>query len=151
MRAYVVYLWRIVCHTWFVLVECCKLGISLFELMCDWSKFSRVYSSGEISHRVKGETGYYDPGSICSQFDLTWLHHQLRNNHHWQHWILVQGEVENIVLPIPDRYMYEILSVSDIPIDRYSAGDIVTWYEKNKDRVVLHPKTRMWMEKQLEE
>jgi hypothetical protein len=51
---------------------------------------------------------------------------------------------------MPDIYMKEMLC------DWVGAGVAITgerktkeWYEKNKDKVVLHPDTRKWIEEQL--
>ncbi|MEW6726891.1 MAG: DUF5662 family protein [Bacillota bacterium] len=53
------------------------------------------------------------------------------------------------MLPMPDRYRKEMLA------DWHGAGkaqgkpDTKAWYLANKDKMLLHPETRDWVEAQL--
>lgn len=92
------------------------------------------------------------PAWMGETFDIAWLHHQKRNKHHWQYWMLVQDWDDDKVLPMPDRYRREMLA------DWRGAGRAINgqdethlWYAKRIGRMkkVLHPDTRKWIEEQL--
>src|SRR5437868_1583323 len=94
---YAVYLAR---HKWFVFVAGLRTKAPLWRLIIhDWSKFLPCewfpyveYFYGEKVRLQKEEWDdsrywplaqkYYDA------FDRAWIHHQHRNPHHWQHWVL---------------------------------------------------------------
>jgi hypothetical protein len=105
--------------------------------------------------RVQGgppeETGYYKPSDTGdAAFEFAWLLHQKRNKHHWQWWMVPEGEGRLKVLPMPDRYRREMLA------DWRGAGraqgtpDTPGWYDANRHKLSLHPVTREWIEQQLE-
>ena len=86
-------------------------------------------------------------------FNLAWLHHIHKNPHHWQHWILMNddGKCSDqdkvIALEMPMAYALEM--VADWWSFSWRAGDLTTvfgWYEDHKDGMVLHPKTREFVE-----
>src|SRR5664280_1736204 len=89
------YLWYVVCHRWFVFIECCKLGIPWQGIVHDLSKFrpSEFFPYARHFHGVgakewRDKTGYYKPTDTGdSAFDFAWFLHQKRNAHHWQYWI----------------------------------------------------------------
>ena len=159
MKAHRAYLRYVIKHKWFVFIECCKLGIPWLGIIHDWSKFlpsewfpyvrSFYYPDGTSRH-VRDETGYYNPHSIGAEFDRAWLHHQHWNKHHWQYWTLVQDEDDDKLLPMPDKYRREMLA------DWHGAGRAITgkintryWYERNVDKIQLHPDTLIWIEGRL--
>jgi hypothetical protein len=81
------------------------------------------------------------------QFDLAWNHHQKRNPHHWQYWILRQDSGGSLLLEIPENYVREMVA------DWMGAGRAITgewevwgWYIENRDKMLLHPKTRELVE-----
>lgn len=159
MMGHISYFRYILRHKWFVFLECCKLGIPLLGIIHDWSKFlssewfpyvHSFYNPDGSPRHVRDETEYYDPHKIGLEFDRAWLHHQHWNRHHWQHWMLVQDEDEDKLLEMPDKYRREMLA------DWRGAGRATTgkdntagWYEKNRDKVQLHPQTKRWIEDQL--
>lgn len=64
--------------------------------------------------------------------------------------ILPEDDGGQKVLPMPDRYRREMLA------DWRGAGraqgfgnDVSSWYAKNRDKMVLHPETRAWIDEQL--
>lgn len=159
MKAHLSYLRYVLCHKWFVFIECCKLGIPFLGLIHDWSKFlpsewfsyvHTFYNSDGSKRDIRDKDGNYDPANINDQFDYAWLHHQHCNKHHWQYWMLVQDEDEDKLLPMLDKYRREMLA------DWRGAGRVITgkretlkWYQKSKEKMQLHPETRQWIERQL--
>ena len=149
------YLSYVLRHKWFVFVECCKMGIPWQGLVHDLSKFSPTewfpYVEQFYGNKPspRDSTGAYDPSKIGGAFDYAWLHHQ-HHPHHWQWWVLRGDHDVQKVLPMPDKYRKEMLC------DWRGAGraqgkpDTKAWYLANKDKMVLHLKTRAWIEKELE-
>ena len=79
-------------------------------------------------------------------FDFAWFLHQKRGRHHWQWWVLPEDSGAIKVLPILDCYRKEMLA------DWRGAGraqgtpNTSAWYNKNKEKLQLHPETRKWIE-----
>ena len=152
MKRHVLYLWYVLRHKWYVFMECCKLGIPVQGIVHDLSKFlPREWKPYAWS--FYGHWKYKDrPPWLVESFDVAWLHHQKRNPHHWQYWLLVQDDDLDKVLSMPDKYRKEMLA------DWYGAGkamgnpDTKSWFLKRKERWQqrLHPDTQKWIEYQLE-
>lgn len=146
------YLFYVIRHKWFVFIECCKLGIPWRGIVHDLSKFSftewfpyvETFYGDKPSPR--DATGAYDPSQVSQDFDYAWLHHQHSNPHHWQYWLL-RGDCDaQKALPIPEVYLKEMMA------DWRGAGraqgkpDTAGWYLHNKDKMVMHPESRKWIE-----
>jgi hypothetical protein len=87
---------------------------------------------------------------VEEEFDIAWLHHQKRNKHHWQYWVLFEDSGAIIPLRMPLKYCKEMLA------DWRGAGRAITgknetrhWYDRNKANMMLHPETRRWIEQNL--
>lgn len=158
MRHHLKYLWYVLRHKWYVFWECDKLGIPWRGLVHDISKFSPAewvpYANhfyGPKAKKWRNRTGYYKPTDTGDpKFDMAWLHHVNSNDHHWQWWLQVESDGRSIrVHPMSYPAMLEMLA------DWRGAGraqgkpDTVAWYKANKDRMLLHPATREWIENQL--
>ena len=151
---YLKYLRSLLRHKWFVFVECCKAGMPLMGLVHDWSKFlpseflpyARYFAVDR-----RNEAGDYDITTASNTpFLMAWLKHLHRNPHHWQHWILVQDEDPTEVLPMPSRYRKEMLCDWRGAGRSYTGKDnTVEWYERNKEKMTLHPETRYKIEREL--
>jgi hypothetical protein len=99
---YLKFLWSLLRHKWFVFVECCRLGIPWLGVIHDWSKFLpneffpyARYFYGNYPNRadIHGDmrnilSDRYTAEGVKAAFDVAWLHHQKRNRHHWQYWLL---------------------------------------------------------------
>ena len=80
-------------------------------------------------------------------FQYAWLHHQNSNPHHWQFWVLINDEDGTEALKMPLDYIYEM--VSDWGAFAYlqkNGHHLKEWYEKNKDKMILHDETRSIVE-----
>jgi hypothetical protein len=126
-------------------------------LLHDWTKFTPVewlpsvrafYHSDGTPRQVRDTTGAYDPTQLGSDFDRAWTHHQ-RNPHHWQAWIAIGDGGILKPIPIPETYVREM--VADwIGAGRATAKrDTRTWYNLNKDKMILHPSSRQMIEQLL--
>lgn len=75
---------------------------------------------------------------VEAAFDVAWVQHQHRNPHHWQHWVLREDDGATKLLPMPDRYVREMVA------DWAGAGRAITgkwdplpWYERTKANRLL--------------
>jgi hypothetical protein len=147
-------------HKWFVGRQARQMGLSWWQALThDWSKFLSNewipyvrYFYGDVKRKPgAGKTGYLHQPGDDDAFDYAWLSHQHRQSHHWQHWCLRRDTGEYIALPMPERYIREMVA------DWYGAGmaqgasDIWAWYTMNSEKIVLHPQTRFRLEQLLHE
>lgn len=164
------YLKYVLRHKWFVLLEGLPLGVPLWLLVFhDWDKFIprmwRAYAdyfygteqprdSRVVWHAKLHNVYLRTKEDNAAAFDSAWNAHQKRCRHHWQYWLLVEDERQNLsfapkVLPMSDAYRREMLA------DWRGAGravgkpDTRAWYLRNRDQIILHPITRQWVEDQL--
>jgi hypothetical protein len=161
------YLSYVIRHKWFVFLACCRYGIPLAGIVHDWSKClpsewrpyaENFYGSrksvealdaiGEFGCAELAPFGYF----VGDRFQVAWNHHQKRNPHHWQYWLITMDSGETFPLPMPDRYRREMLA------DWIGAGRAITgqyetaaWYHKNREKMRLHSETRHWIEAELGE
>lgn len=143
---YLKYLWYVIRHKWYVFIECVKLGIPIRGLLHDISKF---YPSEWFPYMnyFYGSELLKVYGSAKEEFNIAWLHHQNRNKHHWQYWILQKDSGEQLILEMPDKYKKEMLA------DWIGAGKAINgmnevrkWYWLNKDKMILNHYTRSWIQ-----
>lgn len=124
-------------HKWFVFVAGRRVGAPLWRLLIhDWSKLTPAEWSPYV-------TTFYTPRDDQAGFDRAWLHHQHRNPHHWQHWLLREDDGDLKALPMPEGLTREMVA------DWMGAGraitgrwDVLSWYAKAREKMVLHPATR---------
>lgn len=166
LKKHLKYLSYVVRHKWFVFLAACRLGIPFCGLIHDLSKFlpsewwpyCRYFYGGphkpfaDFSSGLKYE---FDCWSISQEgiehtFNYAWLFHQHRNHHHWQYWVLREDSGKTITIPIPKKYVLEMIA------DWIGAGRAITgkyevkeWYASNADKMQLHLVTRYQVEKLL--
>ena len=146
MRRYWAYFNYILRHKYYVLRACKYVECSIWRgLVHDMSKFMpcEFISYAKTFYKPDGSKQYVK--SI--QFDLSWLHHQHTNKHHWQYWLLKEDSGKIVPLPMDIKYLREMVA------DWIGAGlaingklDIEDWYEKNKDKILLHSADRYIVE-----
>jgi hypothetical protein len=146
-------------HKWFVFYAGLKVGAPLWRLLIhDWSKLTPAEWFPYVQQFYGREDEYYRQAWRCgvwlraplghrlraaSAFDRAWLHHQHRNPHHWQHWLLREDDGPTLALQMPSKLVREMVA------DWMGAGRAITgrwevtdWYSKNASKIVLHPATR---------
>lgn len=132
-------------HKWFVFVAGVKTGAPIWRLLIhDWSKLSRA-EWGPYVRSFYGKQGRTP--EVREAFNAAWLHHQHRNPHHWQHWLLREDSGDTRILPMPPKLVREMVA------DWMGAGraitgkwDVRSWYEKNSTTIKLALSTRIEVE-----
>lgn len=151
------YLKYVLLHKWYVFTACLWLGVPIRGIFHDLSKFQPVewfayanfFYGGWRLDNYNGESKA--PPELKHAYDIAWNHHMKANDHHWQYWVMVFDSGETKALQMPDAAMREMLA------DWIGAGraqgkpETWDWYEANKDKMLLHPVTRFWIEKKLAE
>jgi hypothetical protein len=143
---YLAYVFR---HKYHVFIEGMKLGVSPLSLLIhDWTKFLPLeLISYACTFRTKNGEKQYIPHP---DFNRAWNSHEKRHKHHWQYWVLIYDTGKLEPLEIPVRHRKEMLA------DWKGAGialgkpDIRAWYLDNRNNIMLHEKTRQWVEEMLE-
>lgn len=164
MKHYILYLKYILRHKWFVFHAGLKTRTPLWQLIVhDWSKFlpseffpyaNYFYNKEKVAAEGLDAIGLFGLAEAApwgfytkDRFSLAWLLHQRRNPHHWQFWYLMQDNDPSFPLPMPEKYVREMVA------DWAGAGRAITgkwevgeWYEKNREKIQLHPDTRHFVE-----
>jgi hypothetical protein len=150
LTQYLAYLER---HRRFVLEEAVTLGVADRGLRHDLSKYEpdefdayAAYFYGDWRNEPT-----WVQEEVRQHFDRAWLLHQKRNEHHWQYWVLREDDGATKALLIPEPALREMLA------DWRGAGrailgdkaDTAAWYAKNRERIILHPESRAWIEAHL--
>lgn len=170
MKAHLKYLFYVLQHKWFVFIECCKLGIPLAGLLHDLSKFHprewcgyvhNFYWSEErkSKHDWRVYNDYFPKGGgvwelipvgllIKDRFKLAWNHHQNRNPHHWDYWLHRDEQGDTWPLPMPRRYLKEMLA-DWRAMSRKLKNDPAEWYRENRVKIKLREEDRAWIEQSL--
>lgn len=153
MKAHFGNLKYILRHKWFVLLAGLKLGVPIHQLIIhDYDKFLPVMWGPYVDRFFKkppqSREGYYHNPELANvRFNTAWLSHLNRQKHHWQHWLLQYDDGDFLVLPIPDRFIREMVADwSGAGKAQGHGNDVSPWYAKNKDRMKLHPETRVAVE-----
>jgi hypothetical protein len=156
------YLSYVIRHKFFVLIAGLKTGAPLWRLLIhDWSKLlpSEWFPYAEKFYGVWAGTKVREDHNtiscfICRSiarveyaFDRAWLHHQRRNKHHWQYWVLRNDDGTTRALQMPEKYAREMVA------DWMGAGRAITgkwgasqWYFDNRSKMTLHSKTEQFVE-----
>lgn len=164
---YAIYVLR---HKWFVFLACWRLGVPLWQaIVHDFSKFRPSEWFPYVNHfhgpqgdqnRAASAGKYHQPGND-EAFDRAWLRHIHRNQHHWQHYVIIEAPVPDTILSNGAAMaMVKILKITDrftreMVADWHGAGraqgfpDTRCWYERNKEKMALHPQTRARVEELL--
>jgi hypothetical protein len=128
----------------------------------DWLKSHNIIKGNletqimqhDLSKYLDEEYGAYDhyfygtkTKEVKEAFDYAWLHHIHHNPHHWQYWVLVNDEDGTKALEMPKEYAIEM--VCDWWAFSHKSGnlkEIFDWYKSHKKNMILHEKTRKFVE-----
>jgi hypothetical protein len=138
-------IWRLLIHDWSKL------------LPCEWFPYAENFYGTRKTREALEAQAKYGCAELApwgefveDRFNAAWLHHIHWNKHHWNYWVLVQEDGGPIAIPMPDKYIREMVA------DWFGAGKAITgsweaqeWYDKHKDKMILHPETRKELEVRL--
>lgn len=88
---------------------------------------------------------------VKKAFNYAWLKHIHMNPHHWQNWVLIHDDEPMEALEMPEVYVIEM--IADWWSFSWKSGklfEIFDWYDKHKEGMILHDKTRELVEKILD-
>ena len=125
-------------HKWFVMIECFRMRIYWRGIKHDWTKFLPIEYFGYVS-RFRTGVFNYDKAMEDIVYQRAWLHHQNYNDHHWQHWALVQESGEIFCVPMPDKCRREMLADWRGVGKSLGKPEVVVWYTSMRHRIQLHP------------
>lgn len=164
MIAYVKYAAYLIRHCWYVRKMCWKNGLYWQGLVHDLSKWrpsefipyaqyfywSREQKDAEtfaafaeFGCAEAAPYGYF----VDDRFNYAWLHHQNRNPHHWQYWVMQKDSGETFPMAMPEKYVKEMLcDWWGASVATGNEGRVKGWYEMVKEHTELHPDTRRYFE-----
>lgn len=82
-------------------------------------------------------------------FEYAWLSHIHNNEHHWQHWVLLNDEPSEGIIALDMPYSCIVEMICDWWSFSWKSGkldEIFSWYEKRKNYIKLSDKTRAIVE-----
>lgn len=146
-------------HKWHVFRVALTLGVPLPQAIlhdmskfrpCEWFGYARYLVHWRKHHHQENCFDLYDRPE---EIEFARNHHYKRNPHHYEYWVVHKPSQDPplYALRIPERYVREMVA------DWIGAGraqgypDTRAWYAKHKDKLLLHPKTRLLVEHVLDE
>lgn len=141
-------------HKYLVAKGCFRVGLYRQGILHDLSK----YSPEEFLVGVKYFQGNRSPNNAEREalgYSRAWMHHKGRNKHHFEYWNDYDKEGNVIPVPMPDRYIAEML------MDRIAASKVyegkaytdaspLAYYRKGKAaNSIMHEYTRSVLERML--
>lgn len=124
----------------------------LCEYFPEYKNFKAQIKNHDKSKYSSEEYGPYDryfygDGKNLSEFDAAWLHHIHNNPHHWQHWLIVEDDLEDdrYIHPLEMPIAYIVEMICDWWSFSFIAGDlyiIFDWVDEHKDHIMLAKNTK---------
>ncbi len=114
----------------------------------DKSKFEKFEYDAYDDYFYGGNKSY----KVVQMFNYAWLHHQNKNPHHWQYWVLIQDNPEDgnsVATPLEMPVVYVLEMIADWWSFSWRKGDkyeLFSWYADNEDNILLHKDTRNLVE-----
>jgi len=143
-------------HKYLVAVSCFKVGLYKQGILHDLSK----YSPSEFWVGAKYYQGTRSPNNAEREdigFSSAWLHHKGRNKHHYEYWIdyslnSIPGGMAPA--PMPEKYVVEMfmdrIAASKVYLKKaYTDTAPLAYYNKGKDMIPMHEKSKRLLEKLL--
>lgn len=147
-------------HKMLVMKGCFAVGLIKQGLLHDLSK----YSLTEFLVGCKYYQGNMSPNGVERVergYSSAWLHHKGRNKHHLEYWLdygipkreeLLDGEKLGICgMKMPVKYAVEmyidrVAASKNYQKEKYKDDSALRYYEREKERAILHDDTRALLE-----
>lgn len=143
-------------HKKLVMENCFAVGLYKQGLLHDLSK----YAPSEFLVGCRYYQGNRSPNAAereAKGYSSAWLHHKGRNKHHFEYWIDVdmdnRFQVAGMKMPVKyvlEMFMDRIAASKTYKKEEYTDRSPLEYYERGKDAMVIHPKTRKQLEFLLE-
>ncbi len=142
---YWTYFKYVVRHKWYVGIECWHAKLFLHAITHDLSKFlpTEFIRYARFFYRKDRSKSYKISDESDLDFLTGWNLHQKRNKHHWNYWVSVNRLNEIIPLPMPERYIKQMICDWK-GMARKFGGSWQEYYSKNKDTFILHEDTERY-------
>ena len=136
------YLKSVAKHKLFVFVECAKRGLFFQGIVHDWHKFLPEEWFPYVEN-FQGER----TEEVKHNFLIAMNFHMNRAKHHWNYWVYLGYDSELIPIEMPKKCALEMFC-DWLGASRAYSGkpDCTEWYKENKDKIILHPNTRKFVE-----
>lgn len=136
------YFWYVCEHKWNVFIECIKSRQFIHGITHDLSKFlpSEFIPYARFFNETNRTKNYKQSDENNINFQLGWLKHQKRNKHHWNYWVSVTRKDEIIPLPMPVKYIRQMIA-DWRGMSRKFGGSLDQYWNDNKDKMILHQST----------
>lgn len=105
---------------------------------------------------------FYPKGKLdqkaIADYKFAWLNHIHENPHHWQYWVLINDDDGVEALPMPRRYILELLcdwmsfdiiyiepdftSIEPYGTFKLNASKLKQYWKDHENTMILHPSTR---------
>jgi hypothetical protein len=148
VKTYWEYFKYVIEHKKNVAIECIKMGMIVHAITHDLSKFrpSEFIPYARFFYAKDRANNYNKSDENDMNFQKGWNHHQKRNKHHWNYWVSVTRKDEIIPMEMPMKYVKQM--IADWKGMSRKFGDTPkSYFDKNKDSMILHPKTIEKIEK----
>ena len=123
-------------HKYYVFNECRQCGITWQGIKHDLSKFGKTEFISSAKY-FQGNRSPIDAEKEDCGYSVAWQHHKGHNPHHWEYYL----ETPEQAAEIPKLNVAEML-LDWIAMSMKFKNSPITWYNQNKDRMILHKKTR---------
>jgi hypothetical protein len=152
IEAHLNYLRFLVKHKYWVIKVGRKMGLPWYRVLKhDLSKLLPSEWFGYV--KWKNEQVRHGGGGIQNDRDFgwPWFLHMKRNDHHWQYFIYTNDNGQTYPIEILEPQRTEMLvDWASAGIVRFGEPGMLKYYKANKDRMIFHPTTRLWVEATLE-
>lgn len=95
-------------HKWLVMILMFKCGYYWQGIMHDMSKFSPTEFCSSAKY-FQGDKSPIDAEKTERGYSIAWQHHKGHNPHHWEYWIDNLGNYKNTPIPIPFKFIVEMV------------------------------------------
>jgi hypothetical protein len=138
-------------HKLVVMQECFKIGLYKQGLLHDMSK----YGPTEFIQGCKNYQGTESPHlkeRKAKGYSSAWLHHKVRNKHHFEYWIDYSlNDTGMVGCKMPPNYVAEMMMDRIAASKVYNKGSYnhhmpLQYYERGKHAYTIHPETRALLE-----
>jgi hypothetical protein len=140
-------------HKMLVMKYCFKIGLYKQGFLHDLSKYTPVEFFAGCKYYQEGARSPNNAQREIMGYSAAWLNHKGRNKHHNEYWIdYGLNTPEPIVgVKMPRKYMAEMIidrmcASMNYEKSNYNARSSLLYYERGKDKMIMHEKSKIELE-----